>query len=208
MNYRELRDLVARKNLTWQKTDMPDRLEVFAWDGPERYDAIILKPSAISIGANMEAEAEDLSDFLANHDADANWPIGQKLASFATSDYEFTPESIGDTCPAGESKSVLYKITEDYRLNGGKFVTDGKAVFGDWVECQLVDHDNLLGYGVDVVVKNWVPKWRVDWKSCSDLIQTPYAGAPPVGFYLRLTYHSVGAEAVGFFVNLFLHRPI
>lgn len=150
----------------------------------------------------------DIDDFEDNHKAAFNFPVGTRQYTFPTSDYEFAPKIVQDTCPAGSTKAVLLVVDENLRLNGGKMVTDGNAVFGDWIECQLIDHDNLLGYGVDTVLKNWIPKWVVDWKNCSEMIVTPYIGAPPTGMYLRFTYHSVGAQPVGFAVNLWSHRPI
>lgn len=190
-------EVVTRRNLCIQFVEEGDKYEIFACDGPGLLlETCILKKSS------------DAADFEANHKNNGNWAIGQRPYPFATGDFLFAPNSSIDTCPAGEQKSVLYQITQKIYVNGGRLVTDGNAVFGDWVEFQIVDHDNLLGYGVDTVLANWIPKWMVDWKSASETVQTPYAGCPPIGMYFRMTYHSAGNIPVGFSVNYLIHIPI
>jgi hypothetical protein len=119
-------------------------------------------------------------------------------------EFDFASEAAADTCTAGQAKAILIDMDGTKYMNGGALITDGNAVFGDWVEVAVVDHDNLLGQGVDFVLKTWY----VDWKSCRDFIETPYAGLPPTGMYLRLIYHSTGGANVGFALNLMTHKAI
>lgn len=195
---------IALKNLNNQYVDLGSNYRLIGPDS-NSLNWILELPKLLPDGSPNP----DAVDFIANYSSAFNYAIGDRQYPFSTSDYEFMPGRAGpDTCPAGESKAIFFKIVENCRLNGGKLITDGNAAFGDWVEMACVDHDNLLGYGVDFVLKAWVPSWGVDWKACSEEISTPYAGAPPTLMYLRAIYHSVGASPVGFSVNYRLHRPI
>lgn len=190
---------VTRKNLTCQYKTEHGRYELF---GPEdgfmwTYTIVITDPRS--------AEQADFED---NHKAAFNWRVGTRSYAFATGDFEFAPKAASDVCTAGSTKSILMAMCGTKYMNGGELITDGNAAFGDWTEVHVVDHDNLLGYGVDFVLKSWIDKWFVNWKSCSDTITTPYAGLPPAGMYLKLTYHSVGATDVGFALNLLTHKAI
>lgn len=196
-SWADFRDLCfARKNLNNQYTETSESYDLY---GPDANDLTwhvrILK----------DGEADE---FESTYKVQCNWAIGNRPYAFATGDFIFAPNSSIETCPAGGEKSVLYQVTQKMYINGGRLVTDGNSVFGDWVEFQIVDHDNLLGYGVDTVLANWIPKWIVAWKTAAETIQTPYAGSPPVGMYFRMTYHSVGVADVGFSVNYMIHKPI
>lgn len=194
---------IVKKNLSLQYTELGDRYEIIGPDAGGLAWSTTIRKNLDNGSANPDVE-----DFLTNVEPACNFAIGVRPYAFASGDFEFIPAMVKDICPAGESKSSYYKITENCRINGGKIVTDGKAVFGDWLEVWLVDHDNLFGAGVDFVLKKWVLSWGHDWKACSDTIIVPYAGTPPIGMYFMLTYHSTGAEPVGFMVNYFMHRPI
>ena len=188
---------LTKKNLNCQFTEVPDRVDVY---GPDA-DGLLWHTS-------FSKDTADYTDFDANYRVSFNWAIGARPYAFATGDFEFSPKAVSDVCLHGETKSIFMAMCGTKYMNGGELITDGNAAFGDWVEVQVVDHDNLLGYGVDTVLKAWVAKWFVNWKSCHDSIMTPYAGLPPAGMYLRLIYHSVGASDVGFALNLLMHKAI
>ncbi len=191
--------LLLKKNITHQYIEKAADYSVWFDEEHDRYYCAIPKSDPAS---------EDQTDYETNFKAAGNWAIGTRPYAFATGDFEFAPKAAIASCPAGESEAILIAMCGTKYMNGGELITDGKAAFGDWVKCEVVDHDNLLQQGVDFVLKTWVEKWYVDWKSCKDLIQTPYAGLPPAGMYLRLTYNSTGAEAVGFALNLLMHKAI
>lgn len=194
---------VTRKNLTLQFHDLGEVVTVV---GPDQNDINLL----VNIRKTLDdgSENPEYADFRDNYQSACNWPVGVKRSPFATSDYEFAPQRAAETCPAGGSKSIFVGFTEPLRVNGGRIIFDSNAVFGDWVEVQLVDHDNILGAGVDFVLKNWVPRWDLNPNKGESEITTPYAGAIPTGFYLRMTYHSTGSNDVKFVLNVTAHRPI
>lgn len=188
---------IAKKNLNCQFTETDTRVDVY---GPDADD--ILWHSAFL------KESEDYTDFDTNYRAKFNWAIGSRPYAFATGDFEFSPKAAIATCAAGQSESIILAMCGTKYMNGGKLITDGNAVLGDWIEVQVVDHDNLLQQGVDFVLKSWIDKWYVDPKACMDEVVTPYAGLPPAGMYIRLTYHSTGANPVVFALNLLMHKAI
>ena len=76
-----------------------------------------------------------------------------------------------------------------------------------WAEMAIVDHDNILGYGVDTVLKTWIiSSYPASDGKCE--IQTPYAGNPPKDMYIRVRIHRTGSETFSVAVNLNFHKAI
>lgn len=200
---------IVRKNLNIQYEDTQGTIHVVGPDANNiNWEIYLPKQIPDPNNPGQYIDNPDVADFNTNVKAATNWAVGVRPYAFATGDFIFAPNYSVEVCPAGEARSVLYQVTKKMYVNGGRLVTDGNSVFGDWVEFQIVDHDNLLGYGVDTVLANWIPKWLVSWKASTETIQTPYAGSPPVGMYFRMTYHSVGNVDVHFSVNYMMHLPI
>jgi hypothetical protein len=108
------------------------------------------------------------------------------------SSYSFLGDCTSGTATKGTTTNIDYKIEGSYMLFGAEMLYTG-AVEGDYVALQIVDKDNVLGYGADVVVNEWVKKWYVPfnstyWKVTSDMTTTI-----PAGLYARVKYTSVGS---------------
>ena len=87
-----------------------------------------------------------------------------------------------------EGESFVYKY-----LSGADWMVEN-AVNGDWAKFQVVDKDNILGYGAGTVLREYVRgKWifNNEVTFCSSVAP----GQLTVGLYLVCEYHSVGTVA-------------
>ena len=148
------------------------------------------------------------SDFEDNYEADCNFKIGQRHYPFTTSDFDACFNAVNATCTKDTTTNIDFKITTaDTYLNGCRAFNED-AVKGDWVEMQVIDIDNVLGYGPNTVLKQWVYKWFMCPGDVCNLT-TNYAGAIPQNCYIRVIYHSTGTvNDVKVWINWYLHKAI
>ena len=207
MTYAALKELVTRKNLTWQYHERADSYEVFVWDAGERYSTTIYKANTLVGGLNFEEEATNRTDFETNHKPNANWAIGQRPYPFATGDFEFQGTGEMLVVTAGTTQNLDVLVSQDLYVNGGEVYAEN-AVVGDYIVCRVIDKDNVLGTGIpNLVVKQWINKWYVVPNALQKL-RTPYAGKIPAGLYMRVTYTSVGQTDVKVIGNYNFHKAI
>lgn len=117
----------------------------------------------------------------------------------------FRGKGVAFTATAGTTTDCDYKLTEARLIDGTQIIVKDHA-FGDHVAFQVVDVDNLLGYGAGTVLDSFGTEWYL----CSDkqdqgLIRMPYSAELVAGLYIRLKYTSVGATNVSVKLNLFVH---
>jgi hypothetical protein len=100
-----------------------------------------------------------------------------------------------------------FKITTtDKYLIGGEFGYRD-AVWGDYIEAQVIDIDNILGLGANTVLKQYIIKRHLHPSAtCVDLV-VQGAGKVLEDLYLRIKYHSVGTVTdPTFYVNYHLYK--
>lgn len=202
-SWSEYRDLLIRKNPNWQHKERDGYYRLFFTDGGDTYIFDMTKTDPAS---DDQAEWENV------YMSRSNYAVGQRAYAFSTGDFEFNGDGVSFTARAGQATSVDFKIlspgSKGLYINGGDFYTANSKV-GDWIEVAVVDTDGVLvPPGIPgLLLKSWVRKWYVS-PSGSQSIRTPYAGLIPGGFYLRVTYHSVGETPVDVALNLMLHLGI
>lgn len=90
-------------------------------------------------------------------------------------------------------------------INGGEFLYKN-AVWGDYIEAQIIDIDNVLGLGANTVLKHYIVKRYLHPDVKCVNLELDYAGKIPQNTYLRIKYHSVGTtNDVDIAVNYHLH---
>lgn len=99
------------------------------------------------------------------------------------------------TITAGQTMEYDSKYSSIMKLQGVAFDVETTAVWGDYVELELVDKDNILGYGVGVVLGKfgetiYVHPGKYFDSVCSD------AKDIPAGIYIRFRYVSTGSNDV------------
>lgn len=109
------------------------------------------------------------------------------------------------TAIAGATTDGEYKLTANRIIDGTQIICKNH-VHGDKVTFQVVDKDNILGYGAGTVLDDF----GVDWYLAEDQmdqkpIRLSYSAEIFSGLYIRVKYTSVGGTNVEVKVNIFMH---
>lgn len=101
----------------------------------------------------------------------------------------------------------------DFKVTGAKeYVQGGQILFqdanwGDYITAQVVDVDNVLGYGAGTVLNEYIKKRYISPTMGHSELEVPYAGLVPQNTYLRIKYISTGTSTdVKVAVNYSLHH--
>lgn len=130
----------------------------------------------------------------------------RREADMTADSVKFRGKGITFTATAGTTTSHDYKITEG-RLCSGTELILANHVFGDSVKFQVVDVDNILGYGAGTVLDEFATDWYVaPGQSMQGQTILPYSAEIIAGLYIRLIYNSTGGTNVSVACNLFLHK--
>jgi hypothetical protein len=119
---------------------------------------------------------------------------------------KFRGKGIAFTATAGTTTTYDYKLTEARLISGTRIMAKNQA-WGDCVKFQVVDVDNVLGYGAGLVLDEFAADWYLvtDQEDQGATI-LPYSAEVIANLYIRLIYTSVGATNVLVHVNLFAHK--
>lgn len=130
-----------------------------------------------------------------------------KQSEFSAKDLNLDFKGTAFTIPKTTVTNCDALITDDSIIDGGRVIAAGVAQ-GDYVACQVVDKDNVLGYGAGAVLNQFVTQWylapgaAVAWDFTATYPAKLYAG-----LYVRVIYTSVGTvDDVWMAVNLKLHK--
>jgi hypothetical protein len=157
--------------------------------------------------------SEDQLDFEENYKDQFNWAIGDRPYPFATGDFVAEFDGISGEAVAGEVTPFDYQVLTPKCYMNGAFGFGSNIAVGDWVDFCVRDNSGLIpeparaAFPLWPVLSQWVKKLYVHSTVPVD-IQTPYAGHPPQGMWLRMNYHSVGSVSPKFFINYYLHEGI
>lgn len=115
------------------------------------------------------------------------------------------------TCTPGGVTNVDLKMLDDNFLTGGHLRVKGQT-FGDFLHVQVVDKDNIIGYGANVVLRQFVTNWYL---SADDSQQAdfglPYPAKVIAGLYIRIVYNSIALTGTPFpqlAINYDLHKAL
>lgn len=130
----------------------------------------------------------------------------RSLADMTADKVKFRGKGISFTATAGQTTTYDYKLTEARLLDGTRLILKDQA-FGDHIKFQVVDVDNILGYGAGVVLDEFATNWYVspDTHGQAD-DRLPYSAEVLANLYIRIIYVSVGATNVLVQCNLFAHK--
>lgn len=139
---------------------------------------------------------------------------GSKYAPIRQSEYsskDLNLNFIGNqfTIPKGTTYNCDYKILDDLLVDGGRIIATN-VVAGDSVTCQVIDKDNILGYGAGFVLNQFVTTWylvpgqNLQWDFTVNYPAKVYAG-----LWIRVIYNSVGTETDPWVaINYKLHKVL
>lgn len=178
---------------------------------------------AISIGeakvcteANQDGEINNVADAL-NHlfgllprqvELTAAKDSEQRIITVSTpfsnpSGFRFRGASFKDTVSANSTKDIDYKITQERWINGGLLIVDNIGT-EDKVTFQVVDKDNVLGFGAGAVLDQFITDFYIPLDKKLEIVLS-YPARIPAGLYLRLKYTSTHNDGCTVKCNLFLH---
>lgn len=132
----------------------------------------------------------------------------RKVSDFASDRINFKGHGKAGTVTAGQVGNIDLKITEERLLNGVQIILKNH-VNGDKAKLQVVDVDNILGYGAGTVLS----EYATDWYFAGDtenqgIFKLEYVANILTNLYLRIAYTSTGQSNVEVKANYFLHKPL
>ena len=164
---------------------------------------------------NLEEAGDEQEDFETNYKTAAESRItdtdGTKLIRTKplanTDNLLFRATGFTGTATKNTTSNIDYQIPEQRFITGAAFMCKNH-VWGDKACLQVVDVDNLLGFGAGLVLNEFVKDWyMIEDQQSQGLVQTPYPAKLIQGLYLRIAYSSVGTESdVQCAFNWFFHK--
>lgn len=120
--------------------------------------------------------------------------------------YRVRNEGFSGVAAAGQVTNIDFKMPDERYVSGVRLNLSGQAE-GDYLHFQVVDKDNIFGYGAGIVLDQFATSWFVN----SDLmkqddVSSTYWAKILANLYVRIVYHSAGLAPVNVYCNLFLHR--
>lgn len=109
------------------------------------------------------------------------------------SEYKFLGDSVSGTAVKNSTTDIDYKMPENYVIYGAEMLYC-HATRGDYVSLQVVDKDNILGYGAGLVLHEWIVKWYVDPTRKTWSVTSDFGGTILKDLYIRVKYTSVDTE--------------
>lgn len=113
------------------------------------------------------------------------------------------------TVTAGTTQDIDWQIEQmqylgsnkDSYMDGINYIVSNEN-FGDTITLQVVDKDNVLGFGAGTVLDEFGCGWQVN--PGGEVIRL-YKAKLITGLYIRIKYTSTGSTDVKFAANLFRH---
>lgn len=149
----------------------------------------------------------DLLDFENNYKNNANKNTFNqivKTTAFANNEnFRFRGVSFAGEATAGQTTNIDFQLTAERYMNGGKLILLNNDI-DDKICFQVVDKDNVLGYGANAVLDEFIKDFYLPIDAPLE-INLPYTARLYNGLYLRLVYKSAGQNNVKVKCNLYLH---
>ena len=121
-------------------------------------------------------------------------------------DFDFKGQGLSAVAYKNSTTNIDFKIPEDFLyINGGELLTKDNE-FGDYIEMEIIDKDNVLGYGSGTILQTYIKNWYVS-PTNKNVVEVPYGGVVPKDLYIRVKYTSVGTvNDVKVALNFFMHK--
>lgn len=104
--------------------------------------------------------------------------------------------------------NIDYELTEDRLILGAYAILSGHS-FGDKMTVQVIDKNNVLGYGANTVLNQFVTDWYVDPSVATQRgMEAPYPAKVFQGLFLRLKYTNTGLAPVAVYINALFHKVL
>ena len=197
LDYQEFKAIANKKELFWQHVDKNTFYDIFMVDGPLKYSTIVWKTTENIGGINVATEEANLADYEASFLSTSNRRMEYRVVPDNV--FQMQADAVTDTIPFGTLKNIDFKIenhgieTYTTKYLAGAEIKTKNGADGDYAVSQIIDIDNVLGYGENFIIKSYVRKKFMFPDKVQTIIGTA-PGAIPVGLYIRVVYHSVGTS--------------
>lgn len=186
-------------------------------DKGSHYNIYAEERSTFVWNTKLQKGTYDANDFELNYKATSNLPlettdqtgvIFRYNAPFSSSaGFRFRGHGVSGTGTKNTTSNTDYLVTEERYINGCNVICKNH-VFGDYVKFQIVDVDNIIGYGANTVLDEFGSEWYLsEDKQDQGLVLLQYPAKIVAGLYIRVVYVSTGTtNDVMLRCNLFLHK--
>ena len=198
----DFKNIISSKSLLMQYYDQGTNYAVWAIDHTITYAYTIWKAGYEPLDGDVNQITSDRTDFETNYKSVCNSRCGIKIEPFADPIVAFSGDGIYQTVTAGQTQNIDFKLTTTKSVYGSQYYAQN-AVLGDYVVFQVVDVDNVLGYGANFVASTFINKWYVMPNTFVD-VPLPLASTIPNGLYIRVVYTSTGATNVNMAINYYM----
>jgi hypothetical protein len=202
-NWSTIKSFAQSRKLPVQYLEYDHSYEVFVVDGALILNTII----------NKQIENDEKADFEANFKVNANKPIlprdnnGREITSLSpftdASGFRFRGSSFSGSCSANSTADIDFQITQERYINGGRLLVNNIGN-DDKMTFQVVDKDNILGYGANAVLDEFIKDYFIPTTGNLE-VRLDYPARIIAGLYLRLKYTSTHASGCSIKCNLYLH---
>lgn len=137
--------------------------------------------------------------------------LGSKYAptsinEYGAKDINTSLQGVNFTAAAGIETINDFLIADDHLIDGAILTAIGSSL-GDFVTCQVIDKNNVIGYGLNVVLGQYVTNWYMNPSLSRQIdFNSNYPAKIFGGLFLRIKYQSVGMAPVPITCNYFLHK--
>ena len=122
--------------------------------------------------------------------------------------YKFKGVGLKWTAIAGTTTDCDYEVAAERDLDAVDLILENHSA-DDTLTFQVVDVNNVLGYGPGVVLNEFATNWRIDptKRDQGEPFTAGYRATILAGLFLRIKYASTGTTDVILRVNYSLHEP-
>lgn len=170
----------------------------------------------ILFDCDINKTTDDYTEFQASYRSKLNlkgaWDSnGRQIAALTpfsdTCNFFFRGGSFSGTFSPESVSHIDFRIDQERYIDGGVFFVNSRND-ADTVTFQVVDKDNIMGYGINTVLNEFITSWHIP-PSKEIHVKIDYPARIPEGLYIRAIYNNTQNVEVKGYCDLFLHwkRP-
>ncbi len=185
-SWSDIKGIIDDKYLNLQYISCSGYYDLYVNDGNIIYQYRMVKDSG-----------SDQTDFENNYKSNANSKNFVDISGFKT--FPISAEALyikgyRFEVTGGQTNQFSRKFTQAVHIYGGFYSIEGDPYSGDYVEFEITDEDNILGYGAGYVVVKYVETEYINPDYKRRLIKSDDAKEIPAGLYLTVKYYSSGSS--------------
>lgn len=160
--------------------DCSDAIITYIYKGTVPEEVIA---SGYSQAQNDADKAEFESDYLPTSN---RTNISRMLTKVGIGVDSLRPRTLRFTAAANSTTNHYFLMDVPLAFRGGYFWSNGQ--FGDYIRLSVTDKDNLLGYGVDFEIKEYIVGLSVIPSAVQSIVDVNVSGLITAGFYFKIEY--------------------